>query len=153
MKNRASLFTLLLVGMALTHCKKDNNATPTPVTTQSQTDLLVANTWKINQISDVNGKGYTDSQLSLNTLALKYLDFQFKSDNTVRASDSKTKQIQNGGTWYLTDSNTSIDVNVTGFSGKFPVIELTKSKLTLRQVDKISGVANTPINLEFVPSL
>lgn len=151
MKNRAYIVALLLTALTLTHCKKDS--TPGPVTTQSQTELLVANTWVINQISDVNGKGYTDSQLSTATFVLKGLSFQFKGDGTVRASDKTTKQILNGGTWVLTDNNTAIDVNVTGFSGKFPVIELTKSKLTLRQVDKISGVANTPINLEFVPSL
>lgn len=151
MKNRAYLFILLLTSLTLTHCKKDSVVAPT--TAQSKTELLVANTWKISQISDVNGKGYTDSQLSLNTLALKYLDFQFKSDNTVRASDKTTKQILNGGTWYLTPDNTAITVDVTGFKGQFPVIELTKSRLVLRQVDKISGVANTPINLEFEPSL
>ncbi len=153
MKNRAYLFALLLVIPALTNCKKDNSSDPGPKTVDSQTSLLVGNTWVIKQISDVNGKAYTDSQLSLTTLAVKALDFQFRNDNTVRASDSVTKQIKNGGTWYLVDDNTAIDVNVTGFSGKFPVIELTKTKLTLRQVDKINGVANTPINLEFVPSI
>ena len=151
MKNRAYVFALLLLVPALTNCKK--NSEPAPVTTESQTTLLVSNTWVIKQISDVNGKPYTDGQLSLTTLAVKSLDFQFKSDNTVRASDSVTKQIKNGGTWYLIENNTSLDVNVTGFSGKFPVVELTKTKLTLRQVDKINGAPNTPINLEFVPSI
>ena len=152
MKNRAYFFVLLLLAPALSNCKK-SNTDPAPITTASQTALLVSNTWVIKQISDVNGKAYTDGQLSLTTLAVKSLDFQFKSDNTVRASDSITKQIKNGGTWYLVDTNTALDVNVTGFSGKFPVVELTKTKLTLRQVDKINGVANTPINLEFVPSI
>lgn len=149
MKNRFYVFALLLTGL-ITNCTEKN--TPgEPVTAQLRTERLVANNWRISQISDVNGKGYTDSQLSLNTLAIKYLDFQFKSDNTVRASDSKTRQILNGGTWYLVDENAALDIKVTGFQGKFPVIELTKSKLILRQVDRISGVANTPINLEFAP--
>lgn len=151
MKNRACFLALMLVSLMLTNCKENNS--PGPVTTQSQTELLVANTWKISQISDVNGKGYSDSQLSVTTLAVKFLDFQFRNDNTVRASDSNTKQILNGGTWNLVDDNTAINVDVTGFKGKFPVIELTRTKLILRQTDRINGVPNTPINLEFIPSL
>lgn len=150
MKNRVYSLALVLFSVILTNCKENN---PGPVTSQSQTELLVAHTWKISQISDVNGRGYTDSQLSVNTLAVKFLDFQFRNDNTVRASDSDTKQILNGGTWTLADNNTAIDVDVTGFKGKFPVITLTRNKLVLRQTDRINGVPNTPINLEFVPSL
>ena len=63
-----------------------------------------------------------------------------------------SKQIINAGTWTFIESDTKIDVNVTGFSGKFEVVELTTTKLVLRNKIPVSGV-DTDGNMEFVPSL
>jgi hypothetical protein len=43
-------------------------------------------------------------------------------------------------------------VDVTGFKGNFPIIQLTKNKLILRQVAPVDG-KNTDINLVFDPAL
>ncbi len=77
---------------------------------------------------------------------------QFRGNNTVRALDRTSKQIINGGTWKLTVDSKSMDVEVTQFSGNFPLVELSRTKLVLRQrapVDK----KDADINLEFDPSL
>lgn len=140
----------LLLSVAFLSCKKDDN-TPAP-TAQSQTDLLVANKWLLNRVSTTDDKTIGTSQMNTTTLLLFELDMQFKNDGTVRAINHLTGQIPNGGTWKLASDNQSIDVDVTGFKGNFPIVELTKTKLTLRQRAPVNGV-DTDINLEFAPSL
>ena len=143
------IFTILL--STLTQCKKDNtNATPTAA---SQTDLLVANNWRTVRVSTPDGQEINKSRLNLSTQVLYDLNMQFRNNGTVRALDPKqSNTVINGGTWTLATDNQSIDVVVTGFNGNFPIIQLTKNKLILRQNAPVDG-KNTDINLEFDPSL
>ena len=145
------LLVSFLYMATLSGCKKDNGTTPSP-TASTQTDLLVANNWLISRVATPDGQSISTNRLNLATQVLYQLDMQFRADNTVRAIDHTSKQIINGGTWKLAVDNKSMDVVVTGFNGNFPIIELSRTKLILRQrapVDK----KDTDINLEFDPSL
>ncbi|MVM33706.1 hypothetical protein GO755_26945 [Spirosoma sp. HMF4905] len=140
--------TALLI--TLTHCKKDDGATPTEA---SQTDLLVANNWRTVQVSTPDGQAINKSRLNLATQVLYDLNMQFRNDGTVRALDPKqSNSVVNGGTWKLATDNQSIDVDVSGFKGNFPIIQLTKNKLILRQRAPVDG-KDSDINLEFDPTL
>ena len=145
---------LLTVSLAvgLLNCKNNDNGTTPAPTAASQTELLVANNWLLSRVSNTNDQTIGTSQLSVSTLLLFELNMQFKADNTVRAINAKTQQVVNGGTWKLAADNKSMDVDVTGFKGNFPIVTLTRTKLTLRQRTAVSGV-DTDINLEFSPSL
>jgi hypothetical protein len=147
------LITLVFVlGLSLLGgCKKDDT-NPQTNTVSTNTDLIVATNWRINRLADANGNALKDSQLDAETIALKYFDFQFKADMTVRAIDSITRQIRNGGDWKFTADNTGVDVNVTGFKGIFPLLTLTRTSLVLQQTAKVNGT-NTPIRLEFIPAV
>ena len=147
---RFLLIPLLLSG-ALTGCKNEGGTTPAP-TTASQTELLVANNWQITRVSTTDGQSINQNRLSLNTQVLFNLNMQFRSNNTVRALDRNSKQIINGGTWRLATDSKSMDVVVTGFTGNFPVVELSRTKLILRQRAPVDG-KDADINLEFDPSL
>lgn len=147
---------LLLPLLVLSGCDKDDNpggTTPTP-SAQTQTQLLVgsANGWQLDKLTDTSGKTINATQTNLTTQVLFGLIFQFRANNTVRALDRTTKQIVNGGEWTLTADNKAVNVNVTGFKGDFPLVELTARKMTLRQTVPVNGT-NQDINLEFVPSL
>ena len=83
---------------------------------------------------------------------LYQLNMQFRSDNTVRAIDRTSKQIINGGTWKLANDSKSMDIDVTGFKGNFPIVELSRTRLILRQRAPVDG-KDTDINLEFAPSI
>ncbi len=145
------IFVLLLPLLAfLFNCKKDNSS-PEP-TAASQTELLVANKWLLDRVSNTNDQTISVGQMGTNTLFLFELDMQFRSDGTVRAINRLTSQIPNGGTWKLAPDFKSMDVDVNGFKGNFPIVELTRTKLTLRQRAPVSGV-ESDINLEFKPSL
>jgi hypothetical protein len=144
------VFTVLFG--TLTGCKKDDGATPTD---SSQTDLLVANNWVTTSITTIDGQAITKGRLGLESQILFDLTMQFRKDGTVRALDPKqSNTVINGGTWTLAADSQSMDVDVTGFKGNFPIVQLTKSKLILRQDNKatVDG-AKTNINLVFDPSL
>ncbi len=150
-------FLFVLLPFALfSGCKKDDNTggmTPAP-TAQTQTQLLVGNVngWQLDKLTDTSGKTINATQTNLTTQVLFGLIFQFRENNTVRALDRTTKQIVNGGEWTLTADNKAVNVNVTGFKGDFPLVELTAKKMTLRQNVPVNNV-NQDVNLEFTPSL
>ena len=144
------LFTLLTG--SLTNCKKDDGNTPAPTAT-SQTDLLIANNWRTVRVSTPDGQEINKARLNLSTQVLYDLNMQFRNNGTVRALDPKqSNSVVNNGTWKLTADNQSIDVDVSGFKGNFPIIQLTKTKLILRQRAPVDG-KDADINLEFDPTL
>lgn len=144
------IFTILF--SLVTGCKKDDGATPTEST---QTDLLVANNWVTNSITTTDGQAIKESRLGLESQVLFTLTMQFRADGTVRALDpNRSNTVVNGGSWKFAADNQSMDVDVTGFKGNFPIVQLTKNTLILRQDNKatVDGV-KTNIYLVFVPSL
>lgn len=146
---RLIIICTLLLGV-LTHCKKTDDAIPTAT---SQTDLLVANNWRTVRVTNPDGVEINRSRLNLSTQVLYDLNMQFRNNGTVRALDPKqSNSVINAGTWTLATDNQSIDVIVTGFSGNFPIVQLTKTKLILRQRAPVDG-QNADINLEFEPIL
>lgn len=136
----------------LTQCKKDDGTIPVP-TAASQTDLLVANNWRTVRVSTPDGVEINRSRLNLATQVLYDLNMQFRNNGTVRALDPRqSNSVVNGGTWTLASDFQSIDVDVSGFKGNFPIVTLNKNKLVLRQRAPVDGTT-TDINLEFDPTL
>ncbi len=136
----------------LASCKKDDPNAPAP-TTVSQTDLLVANNWIVTRVTTPEGQDINRTRLNVTTQLLFSLNMQFRANGTVRALDpNASNTVVNGGTWVLTPDNKSIDVVVTGLSGNFPVVQLDRSQLILRQTAPVDG-KNAAINLVFAPSL
>ena len=147
---RFLLVTLLSTGILIS-CKNEGGTTPAPGTA-SQTELLTANNWRTSRVSTPDGQSINSNRLSSVTQFLYDLNMQFRADGTVRAIDRTSQQIINGGTWKLTTDSKSMDVDVTGFRGNFPIVELNRTKLILRQRAPVDG-KDADINLEFDPSL
>ncbi len=144
-----SQFLLFIVLVAsLVSCKKEDETQ----TTATRSELLVANDWRLTRITDTGGSVIALNRLGVGALALNFADIQFTDKNIARAIDRSTKQIINGGTWYLVQNNAALDVNVNGFTGIFPIIELTRTKLIIRQNTTVDG-QKADVNLEFAPSL
>lgn len=144
------IFICTIVLGTLTHCKKTDD---TILTTGSQTDLLIANNWRTVRVTNLDGVEINRSRLNLSTQVLYDLNMQFRNNGTVRALDPRqSNSVINAGTWTLSTDNQSIDVVVTGFSGNFPIVQLSKTKLVLRQRAPVDG-QNADINLEFEPML
>ena len=140
------LFIILFSGLA--SCKKDESTQAVA----ARADLLVANDWRLSRITDTNGSAIAVNRLGIGALALNFADIQFTDKNVARAIDRSTKQIINGGTWYLIQNNEALDIKVTGFTGIFPIIDLSRTKLIIRQNTTVDG-QKTDVILEFAPSV
>ncbi|MBO0939024.1 hypothetical protein J2I47_20895 [Fibrella sp. HMF5335] len=147
---RTLLFLAFFCFAGLAACKKDDTI-QTP--SAARADVLVANKWRMERITRADdGTVVPVNQLGVSALALNFIDIQFTEANIARAIDRNTKQIINAGSWKLTQDYQGLDVDVTGFKGIFPIIELSRTKLILRQNTTINNV-KTDVNLEFVPSV
>lgn len=138
----ACLFLLFTVG-----CDKDSKIAP------QETDkgkVLVTNPWRLVSITDASGKAIPQNQLTIETQAIYFFDIQFFDNNVTKAIDPYSKQVVNGGTWYLIDDNKVLDVEVSQFKGKFPIKELSRSKMTLGNTVPVNGV-NQEAHLVFEP--
>lgn len=139
---------MLFLAAFTTACNNDNNPAPTA---NSQTELLVANNWQVSSVTTTDGQAINPNRLNLATSVLYNLKMQFRNDNTVRALDPNQSNIViNQGTWKLASDNQSMDVVVTGFNGNFPIVQLDRNTLILRQQAPVDG-KTSPINLEFKP--
>ncbi|GAB3181859.1 hypothetical protein [Telluribacter humicola] len=116
-----------------------NTTDPEP-TNQTKDKVLVSNPWRLISVTDVNGKAIPTNQLSFETQAIYMFDIQFFDNNVTKALDRTTRQVVNGGTWYLKDNSQVLDIEVSQFKGAFGVIELTRSKMTLKNRVPVSGV-------------
>lgn len=147
MKKSAYWLVVLLLGVFLVNCKKKN-----PDANGERAEILMSAGWKLDRLTDTKGQVISQSQLNLATQALYFLEIQFRENNITRAVDRVTKQIVNGGTWYLVENSQAMDVEINQFKGRFQIVELSRSKLILRNKVPVGG-SETDANLEFIPSL
>lgn len=144
---RLHLFGWLLTLVVLVSaCKKDDPGV------QDRAALLTANSWKLARVTDAQGQNISQNRMGVETQALFSLEFQFRPNNVTRATDRLTRQVINGGTWYLVENNSAIDVEITQFKGRFPVRELTRNQLILGTKIPLNN-QQTDANLVFEPSI
>lgn len=140
------ILACLLMGLTVA-CDKDTKTDP------QETDkgkVLVTNPWRLVGITDASGKAIPQNQLNIETQAIYLFDIQFFDNNVTKALDRTSKQVVNGGTWYLIENNEILDVEVSQFKGKFPIKELSRSKMTLSNTVPVNGV-NQEARLVFEP--
>lgn len=143
-----NLYILGLLLMVFTvACDKDTKTDP------QETDkgkVLITNPWRLVNVTDASGKSIPTNQLNFETQAIYLFDIQFFDNNVTKALDRTSKQVVNGGTWYLIENNQILDIEVSQFKGKFPIKELSRSKLTLGNTVPVNGV-NQEARLVFEP--
>jgi hypothetical protein len=139
----------LFLGVLLFFMSCKDSSTPEPSQTSSQ--LLSLNNWKLDRYTDTSGKAISAASLNISAMALFGLIFEFRENQETRAVDKITKSIINRGTWALKSSDTLMDIDISGFKGEFKVISLSKGKLTLQASTGsfLSGVGSA-VNMDFV---
>ena len=78
--------------------------------------------------------------ITLKQQVIYLIDIQFFDNNVTKAIDPYSKQVVNGGTWYLIDNNQVLDIEVSQFKGKFNIKELSRSKMTLANTVPVNGI-------------
>lgn len=139
MPRLSNLLLLFIVGLLTFSCQDKNN--PDPQTTQVKSEILIRNQWRMKDVTDTNGKSIPQNQLSFETTAIYLFDIQFFENNVTKAIDRVSKQVVNGGTWYLIDGEQTLDIEVSQFKGKFGLKELTSSRMVLVNSVPVNGVS------------
>ena len=116
---------------------KDNNVTPQPT---EKDKILVNYPWKMTNVTDLSGKVIGTEKLNQQTKLIPLMEIQFVTGNKVYAKGATDSQVINGGTWYLIENTKVLDIDISGFAGKFGVEELTNSKMRLKSTMPVGGV-------------
>ncbi len=146
-------FILALISGLLLTFSSCKNPTIDPV--ESKTTLLTKNNWVIDRFSFADNTTIQDGKLNQSSKLLYLLEFQFRSNNQVKAIDKISKQVFNGGTWELTGDEKILSIDIPGLKDDFMLIEITKNKLILRPNEKVFPIVDekTVVNMEFVPTI
>lgn len=111
---------------------------------------LVSKPWRLIDITDASDRSIPANQLNFETRAIYLFDIQFFSNNVTKAIDRVSRQVVNGGTWYLIDDNRVMDIEVSQFKGKFELKSLTTTRMILINDVPVNGV-NQRAQLVFEP--
>jgi hypothetical protein len=134
-----NLLFLLIVGLIASSCQDKEN--PGPKTPQVKLEILIKNAWRLKDVTDASGKSIPQNQLSFETMAIYLFDIQFFDNNVTKAIDRVSKQVVNGGTWYLIEDEQKLDIEVSQFKGRFILKELTNAKMVLTNNVPVNGVS------------
>lgn len=148
MNRLLNLLPLFIVALFLFSCDKNNN--PDPVTNKTKAEVLINYPWRLSNVTDLSGKSIPQNQLSIETTAIYLFDIQFFDNNVTKAIDRVSRQVVNGGTWYLIEDGQVLDIEVSQFKGKFGVKEISRTKLILTNKIPVNGISQDA-NLVFEP--
>jgi hypothetical protein len=134
------LLASLVLTLFMSACDKDKGKTENPQPTEKD-KILVNYPWRMSTVTDTTGKDIAISRLNTQTQAIKQvMDIQFLQNNVTKAIDQRSKQVINGGTWYLLKEGSILDIKISGFAGEFGVEELTNNKMRLKSTMPVDGV-------------
>lgn len=141
------LFFVIVI-FSLNSCKIIDRIKPK----SSKTDLIAATLWKIETLKDVEDKNLKNENLQAQAQGLFGINFEFKANKIVRASDRISKQILQQGTWVLNTEETIMTIDLPEFKGDFKVAAATSKSFLIQYVGekKIAGLGNG-VQLLLVP--
>ncbi len=139
------MFVVLLAAS----CDKDKPGPQEPENS-TKSKILITNPWRLTDVTDPAGVKIPVNQLGGQTLIIYSFDIQFFDNNITKALDQKSRQVVNGGTWYLKENDQVLDIEITQFKGNFGVKELSRNKMSLNTQVPVNGV-DSPAVLVFSP--
>lgn len=120
-----------LLAVILTACKDPNIGSEDKTTTE----LLIAHGWQLDKFTNMQGVTLVDGQLNPSALRLFDLAFDFsinsRNRKEVRGIAKSSKGIINSGEWALKDDDKTLDIDITGFSGDFEIVQINNTTMIL----------------------
>jgi hypothetical protein len=140
------LLLIFSITLSVFSCAKDELIDPIVLKNQA----LKASEWVIMGFTTADNTPIDPALFSGDAKFINQLTYIFENTGTVRSYDKVSKQAQSYGTWGLIENATKLEINIQGFKGTFEVIELSKSKMILRNNIKYNS-QEIPVNMVFIP--
>lgn len=140
------LLPILLISIGLFSCQKKENVDPNT----AKNDAIKASEWVVSSFTTSDNTPIDPALFTGDAKFINQLTYIFDNTGVVRSFDKISKQAQAYGTWGLVENATKLDINIQGFKGTFGVIELSKTKMVLRNNIKY-GNLEIPVNMIFIP--
>jgi hypothetical protein len=142
----SKLLLILLISTSIFSCAKDEVIDPIV----AKTEAIKASEWVITGFTTADNTPIDPALFSGDAKFIDQLTYVFDNTGIVRSYDKVSKQAQAYGTWGLVENATKLEINIQGFKGTFGVIELSKTKMILRNNIKYNNL-EIPVNMVFVP--
>ena len=119
-------------------------------TNLAKTDAIKSSEWIISGFTTSDNTPIDPTLFAGDAKFIDQLTYVFDNSGVVRSYDKVSKQAQAYGTWGLVENSTKLEINIQGFKGTFGVIELSKTKMILRNNIKYKNT-DIPVNMIFIP--
>ena len=153
----SKLLLILLIPISIFSCTKEVNTDPTlteeeklKIVTTQKTEAIKSTEWVVNGFTTADNTPIDPALFSGDAKFINQLTYIFDNSGIVRSYDKVSKQAQAYGTWGLVENATKLEINIQGFKGTFGVIELSKTKMILRNNIKYNN-NDIPVNMVFLP--
>ena len=153
----SKLLLILLISISIFSCSKEVNTDPTlteeeklKIVTTQKTEAIKSTEWVVNGFTTADNTPIDPALFSGDAKFINQLTYIFDNSGIVRSYDKVSKQAQAYGTWGLVENATKLEINIQGFKGTFGVIELSKTKMILRNNIKYNN-NDIPVNMVFLP--
>ena len=143
---RSKTLLILIISLSIFSCAKDETIDPN----LAKTDAIKSSEWVISGFTTSNNTPIDPALFTGDAKFIDQLTYIFDNAGIVRSYDKVSKQAQAYGAWGLIENSTKLEINIQGFKGTFGVIELSKTKMILRNNIKYNN-NDIPINMIFVP--
>ena len=139
-------FLILLISISILSCEKEQITDPN----LAKTEAIKASEWVVSGFTTADNSPIDPTLFGGDAKFIDQLTYVFDNTGVVRSYDKISKQAQAYGTWGLIENSTKLDINIQGFKGTFGVIELSKTKMILRNNIKYNNL-EIPVNMVFIP--
>lgn len=143
---RSKTLLILIISLSIFSCAKDEITDPN----LAKTDAIKSSEWVISGFTTSNNTPIDPALFTGDAKFIDQLTYIFDNAGIVRSYDKVSKQAQAYGAWGLIENSTKLEINIQGFKGTFGVIELSKTKMILRNNIRYNN-NDIPINMIFVP--
>lgn len=140
------LLLILLILANIFSCAKDEIIDPN----LAKTEAIKGSEWIISGFTTSDNTPIDPALFSGDAKFIDQLTYIFDNKGVVRSYDKVSKQPQAYGSWGLIENATKLEINIQGFKGTFGVIELSKTKMILRNNIKYNNL-EIPVNMVFIP--
>ena len=151
------LLLLSLISISIFSCAKDGNTDPTlteeekiKIEATKKVEAIKSSEWIINGFTTTDNTPIDPALFGGDAKFIDQLTYVFDNAGIVRSYDKVSKQAQAYGNWGLIENSTKLEINIQGFKGIFGVVELTKTKMILRNNIKYNNL-EIPVNMVFIP--